>query len=1454
MDNEHKGVSIAFALVLVFTSFAVLSGHIGGSSNDGGLNSATPDSSSSQTSYSYITSHSVGTNPNAIVSYGPYTYVASLGGKSIAVFERATFEGSFGIPGEANGLAVAPYGSGELLLISDYSGNLVLVYDLSSPSSPSFQTEVQTGSGPAGITFDSSNGYVYVSDSSGSQITYFPLETIYPYPITPSSFNTGTNPEWIQYDPADGYVYALNEPSTSSVISVLSVGSSGVPAIYKTIDIGSSLATAYDSYYSSIVAVSSTEVYMMSQGSITNQYSASFGGTVSAVAEGPEGNILVSNLADSNLEIYDPGTGLSTAPVPGSNYHGVGYDSSTQYVYLSDYGNNAVDVIGVSFTYQVVFTETGLPTGTPWSVTMGGNTQSSTGSSITFSKNTGTYSYSVNTPSGFSASPSSSQIPIPGVSSVQITFSALTAAVSFSTIGTSSSATGTVLTVDGTAYSLSSLPLTFVWAVGSSHSFSWTTTLSQGAPEEYEFKTGTGLSTLSSGTITVPSGGGSITASYSPLYLVSFSVTPADDGTLSWMVGGNPAGSTQTSYSGVYYPSGQQISVTALPNSNFNFAGWTASNSGLAFADPSSTPTTVSVNGPGTITANFLPASTFTVTFTESSLPSGATWSVDLGGQTESSTGTSIEFAEPTGTYSYSISTPTGYTASPSNGEVSVSGSQTVEVSIFPATDYYQVTFNESGLPSGSQWSATLGPNTLSSGGQDINFNVAPGSYNYILNDSSGYMIGKITGSIDVQGALTVNVAFYDPTFSIQVHNGSQNVEVLVNGSQNSYNSLKNSQSNSVAAYFNSNLADPSNFPLNAVEFIQGAKYYQMGPQWKELLFNLYIWSSAVENNEGNLLTSTLNSYLSQDKSSIGNEWKQEAGIVLANSLNIATVVGPIMQNLEQLLGGQDAAEVATFVSLLGHIIDGYNALVNDYGSANANSLVSVLEQNHLVSGSDYTAAELLYKMSTMSQSGIGTLADSLYGQVSSSPMSSTASSTATKILGSIASAAFSSATGGAIAGAQIFYEAYFGYELTLTTSLQAATSEAVSALSSDFLEAALPLAIASVIIQSYLLPMANLLQTEIDVQNQLANVISTDISSFGSLFSGSTANVGQGSTAIFGLGLMDALYASWFNADEQMTSQEYLYKLTNYNSWNAQMQKDKTLLSQFHRDASNLFSLSSSVGKSVSATSVYKPLGPRALSYSTSAPSSGNLSGSILPKDAYVNSSLDLFPSGKVMVLQSNNSLPFNVTFGAFTLEPSGNFTNITGNYPFAIVTNWENTSILSIYGAPSGSYVVSGSHFEKIEFQSVGQSGAAGYMNETLSSNSAVAAYFSNFSQSSSLKTAYYVYITESGLPSGADWFINVTGIQNYSLKGNETTILVLPNSTYLYIAYGPANYTLASPHGSFKVNGSSRNLVLNFTHASPRINYPKYEQLFLKLSTLVMFLALLVGAVYTAKKRKR
>jgi hypothetical protein len=314
-------------------------------------------------------------------------------------------------------------------------------------------------------------------------------------------------------------------------------------------------------------------------------------------------------------------------------------------------------------TYAVTFSESGLPSGTSWSVTLNGGTVSSITSTVVFSEVDGTYAYTIGSVPGYSTSPSTGSVNVSG--------SAVTHPVAFTVV----SAT----TYDVT-FTESGLP----------SGTSWSATLN-GTP-------------MSSTTSTV--------------------VFIEVNGTFSYTIG-SVAGYTASPASG---------SVTVVG---------AAVNRAIAFAATA--------------------ASTYSVTFTESGLPSGTSWSVTLNGTTTSSTTTTVVFTEVNGTYDYTIGAVTGYLATPASGSVPVSGAPAAPAIAFTAVvaATYSVTFTETGLPAGTNWSVTLSGVAKSSVTTTIVFTKVNGTYAFTVSVISSYNATPPSGSVHVAGnAATQAITF----------------------------------------------------------------------------------------------------------------------------------------------------------------------------------------------------------------------------------------------------------------------------------------------------------------------------------------------------------------------------------------------------------------------------------------------------------------------------------------------------------------------------------------------------------------------------------------------------------------------------------------------------------------------------------------------------------------------
>ena len=156
--------------------------------------------------------------------------------------------------------------------------------------------------------------------------------------------------------------------------------------------------------------------------------------------------------------------------------------------------------------------------------------------------------------------------------------------------------------------------------------------------------------------------------------------------------------------------------------------------------------------------------SKYTVTFSETGLSSGTSWSVTVNGSTISSTTNTISFTAANGTYPYSIGSVSGYTLSVSSGNIAVSGKNITQNIIFTPVKIiskYTVTFNETGLSSGTSWTVTFNGSVLSSTTNTISFTVANGTHSYSIGSVSGYTLSVSSGNVTVNGKdVTQNITF----------------------------------------------------------------------------------------------------------------------------------------------------------------------------------------------------------------------------------------------------------------------------------------------------------------------------------------------------------------------------------------------------------------------------------------------------------------------------------------------------------------------------------------------------------------------------------------------------------------------------------------------------------------------------------------------------------------------
>ena len=568
-----------------------------------------------------------------------YMFVANEGSNTVSVIDGATVVATIAVGSQPRDVAYNP--ANGYVYVANFGSNSVSVID-----GTKVVTNVSVGSQPEGVVYNGGNGYVYVANRASNTVSVIDGTAVV------ATVPVGLNPECVAYDSGNGYVFvtaqgsnAVNVIDGTTVVANVSVG-------MHPEDVGYNSGNGYvyvANYYSNTVSVidGTTVVANVSVGTHPEGVGYDSG----------DGYILVSNWDSNDVSVLQGTTVVANVSV-GTHPEGIGYNLENGYVYVANFGSNSVSVISMTATswqYLVTFSETGLPSGTSWSVTLAGSTRSSTTSTIGFRETNGTYAYTVGAVSGYTADPASGNVMVSGAD--------VTQAVAFTTRA-------------ATAYAV-----TFAES-GLPSGTSWSVTL---AGNPVSSTTGT----------------------------IRFSEA---NGTYEYTVGG--------------------------------MTGYTAS--------PSSGSVTVAGAAQSVaITFTALPPGRYTVTFTESGLPSGTAFSVTLGGTTLSSSAPSIVFTETNGTYAYTVGSVTGYTASPASGSVSVAGTaQSVSITFtaVPPAEY-PVTFSETGLPKGTSWSVTLAGSTQSSTSSIIWFSKANGTYAFALGNVPGYTPTLTSGSVTVDGA-----------------------------------------------------------------------------------------------------------------------------------------------------------------------------------------------------------------------------------------------------------------------------------------------------------------------------------------------------------------------------------------------------------------------------------------------------------------------------------------------------------------------------------------------------------------------------------------------------------------------------------------------------------------------------------------------------------------------------
>ena len=410
-----------------------------------------------------------------------------------------------------------------------------------------------------------------------------------------------------------------------------------------------------------------------------------------------------------------------------------------------------------SATFAVRFTETGLPNGTSWTVSLGDSNASSNATTISFEEPNGAYHFSVRSLTGYYITPGSGEITVNG-SAVEraITFEAIPPKypVTFSEAGLAAGTAWSV-TLNGATVSSSSSAVLFERSNGT-----------------YSFAVGNLLgftASPSSGVVTVAGAPISQTVRFTPVastYTVMFAETGLSPGAVwSANLSGHSRSSTQPT-----------IAFTGVPDGFYSFsinATGYVTNLSSGF---------VVVNG-GNVTqpVSFLkssPSVQFLVRVIEQGLPIGYSWSLMVGSAFTGgaylfllASENTIEFTVPNGTYDIDASgfssTLTSVSPYQSVSNFTVHGGP-VDVALpFRHVLGYPVTFTESGLANGTLWSVLINSTDEATTAPTLTLYLTNGTYPFSAF-AVDYAAQPPNGTVVVDGApVNESVRFVRSSYSL---------------------------------------------------------------------------------------------------------------------------------------------------------------------------------------------------------------------------------------------------------------------------------------------------------------------------------------------------------------------------------------------------------------------------------------------------------------------------------------------------------------------------------------------------------------------------------------------------------------------------------------------------------------------------------------------------------------
>jgi YVTN family beta-propeller protein len=760
-----------------------------------------------------------------------YVYVANGASNNVTIINGTKVIASVGVGILPYQMAFDPANQ-EVFVADSGSGNLTVINGTTVVAS------IATPGSPTSVTFDPDNDYLYVPNAGANSVDVVSGGAMI------ANISVGAGPRFAAFDSADGMVYvdnwlAGNVSLINGTTLVASITSGPEPweAYYDPVN-----HDVYAPEYGGYVAATGTSNLTVLGGSATPQ-SIQFDEVGLPAGEN-------WSVAMGETTYFESGSAFTVDEPNGSYAYSVprpnGYAPVPASGNVSLAGSNQTVTIHFAMTFPVDIEESGLGANTTWGLSMDGVSGSTTGTNLTLPEPNGTFSYRVEPVPGYVTNWTGAAT-IAGVPLVvTITFRVNTYLATFNETGLPIGSRWSVDLDNGTDNSTTtsvSVPLpngTYrfsipgvgsyaphdptgslaIFANGTSiavvfafsyslffnesglpPSINWTLVVEGGAPlvtkgslvlaepngtYHYQIDPIPGYSIQWNGIVKIAGRNATVNLTFIEVtYALTFEANGLPNGT-EWAVEVN----------GARFSSVSDLVVDNVPNGTFALTYAPAGAYAIANAPP---PVAV-VHGEGELVPVYFRL-LYSLRFSEVGVPVGLNWSVTVVSaefvyiteQTRSSTNATIDFDEPSGSYTYTFGPVPGF-VTPDGGSAYLNGAPgTVDVAY---SDYvFPVTFRESGLPERTPWNVTLDGVMVGSDSRVITGELTNGTHNYLIDPLPGYLAAWV-GRVSVNGTpIQVNVSFALDEYAVTIverglpNGAAWSVEVggkLVNGSSES--------------------------------------------------------------------------------------------------------------------------------------------------------------------------------------------------------------------------------------------------------------------------------------------------------------------------------------------------------------------------------------------------------------------------------------------------------------------------------------------------------------------------------------------------------------------------------------------------------------------------------------------------------------------------------------------